>query len=54
MKIYIIAGEASGDLHGGNLISALKQHDPNIELRAWGGSKMENAGANVVKYYRSF
>jgi lipid-A-disaccharide synthase len=51
MKIYIIAGEASGDLHGGNLISALKQDDPNIELRAWGGSKMEKAGANVVKYY---
>ena len=52
MKIYIIAGEASGDLHGSNLISALKQDDPDIELRAWGGSKMENAGANVVKYYQ--
>lgn len=52
MKIYIIAGEASGDLHGSNLISALKQHNPNVELRAWGGSKMENAGANIVKYYR--
>ena len=51
MKIYIIAGEASGDLHGGNLITALKQHDPDIELRAWGGSKMEKAGATVVKYY---
>ena len=52
MKIYIIAGEASGDLHGGNLISAIKQDNPDVELRAWGGSKMENAGANVVKYYQ--
>lgn len=52
MKIYIIAGEASGDLHGSNLISAIKQDKPDVELRAWGGSKMENAGANVVKYYR--
>ena len=51
MKIYIIAGEASGDLHGSNLITALKQHEPDIELRAWGGSKMEKAGATVVKYY---
>lgn len=52
MKIYIIAGEASGDLHGSNLVTALKQDNPNLELRAWGGSKMENAGANVVKYYQ--
>jgi len=51
MKIYIIAGEASGDLHGSNLISALKQDKPDVELRAWGGSKMEKAGADVVKYY---
>ena len=53
MKIYIIAGEASGDLHGSNLISALKQDHPNVELRAWGGSKMEKAGAIVVKYYHN-
>ena len=52
MKIYIIAGEASGDLHGSNLITSLKQDKPDVELRAWGGSKMENAGANVVKYYQ--
>jgi len=52
MKIYIIAGEASGDLHGSNLITALKQDKPDVELRAWGGSKMEKAGANVVKYYQ--
>lgn len=51
MKIYIIAGEASGDLHGSNLINALKSDNPNVELRAWGGSKMEKAGAKVVKYY---
>ncbi len=52
MKYYIIAGEASGDLHGSNLVKALKQQDPNANARAWGGDKMEAAGATVVKHYR--
>jgi len=52
MKYYIIAGEASGDLHGSNLIKALKKHDREAEFRAWGGDKMEAAGATLVKHYR--
>lgn len=52
MKYYIIAGEASGDLHGSNLIKALKIQDPSAEIRCWGGDLMEQAGANLVKHYR--
>jgi len=52
MRYYIIAGEASGDLHGSNLIRALKEKDPAAEMRCWGGDKMEAAGATVVKHYR--
>lgn len=52
MKYYLIAGEASGDLHGSNLIKAIKQKDNKADLRAWGGDLMEAAGANVVKHYR--
>lgn len=52
MKYYIIAGEASGDLHGSNLISELKKLDPQSEIRAWGGDLMTLAGAHLVKHYR--
>ena len=52
MKYYIIAGEASGDLHGSNLIKALKEDDPSAEFRCWGGDLMEAAGAKIVKHYR--
>lgn len=52
MKYYLIAGEASGDLHGSNLIRALRQQDAKAELRAWGGDLMQEAGAEVVKHYR--
>jgi lipid-A-disaccharide synthase len=52
MKYYIIAGEASGDLHGSNLIKELKKTDPNAEIRCWGGDKMEKAGGVLVKHYR--
>jgi lipid-A-disaccharide synthase len=52
MKYYVIAGEASGDLHGSNLIKALLKDDPSAEFRCWGGDMMENAGATVVKHYR--
>lgn len=52
MKYYIIAGEASGDLHGSNLIKQLKVLDPDADIRAWGGDMMEQAGAKVVKHYR--
>ena len=52
MKYYIIAGEASGDIHGSNLITALLQKDQTADIRAWGGDLMEAAGAEVVKHYR--
>ncbi len=52
MRYYIIAGEASGDLHGGNLIKAIHQQDPAADIRCWGGDKMEAAGARLVKHYR--
>lgn len=52
MKYYIIAGEASGDLHGSNLIKAIKQRDPEADFRCWGGDLMEAAGGELVKHYR--
>lgn len=52
MRYYIIAGEASGDLHGSRLIKALRKQDESAEIRAWGGDKMEEAGATLVKHYR--
>ncbi|MDR2223409.1 MAG: lipid-A-disaccharide synthase [Flavobacteriaceae bacterium] len=52
MKYYIIAGEASGDLHGSNLMKALLIKDPNAEIRFWGGDLMEKAGGTLVKHYR--
>lgn len=52
MKYYIIAGEASGDLHAANLIKALKQKDASAQIRAWGGDLMQEAGATLVKHYR--
>lgn len=52
MKYYIIAGEASGDLHGSNLIKHLVAGDPEADIRAWGGELMQEAGAEVVKHYR--
>jgi lipid-A-disaccharide synthase len=52
MKLYIIAGEASGDLHGSNLIRALKRLRPDAECRVWGGDLMEQAGGQLVKHYR--
>ena len=53
MRYYLIAGEASGDLHGSHLIKELKLKDPNGIFRAWGGDKMEAAGANIIKHYKS-
>ena len=53
MRYYIIAGEASGDLHGSNLIKAIKAKDPNAVIQCWGGDLMQAAGGKVVKHYRS-
>ena len=52
MKYYIIAGERSGDLHGSNLIKGIRKHDPEAQIRAWGGEMMQEAGAEIVKHYR--
>lgn len=52
MKYYIIAGEASGDLHGSNLMKSLKQKDASAEFRFWGGDLMEQQGGTLVKHYR--
>ncbi|MFT3903357.1 MAG: lipid-A-disaccharide synthase [Niabella sp.] len=51
-KYYIIAGEASGDLHGSNLIKALLAQQPTAQVRCWGGDKMQQAGGQLVKHYR--
>ena len=52
MKYYLIAGEASGDLHASNLMKALKEEDGTAVFRCWGGDKMEAAGGHLVKHYR--
>jgi len=52
MRYYIIAGEASGDLHGSNLIKELQKLDAPATIRCWGGDKMEATGATLVKHYR--
>ena len=52
MKYYIIAGEASGDLHAANLMKALKAQDPQAEFRFWGGDLMQSQGGTLVKHYQ--
>ncbi|PTX41695.1 lipid-A-disaccharide synthase [Christiangramia gaetbulicola] len=52
MKYYIIAGEASGDLHASNLMKALKEVDANAEFRFWGGDLMQQQGGTLVKHYK--
>ena len=52
MKYYVIAGEASGDLHGANLLHQLKKQDANATFRCWGGDLMKAEGAELVKHYR--
>lgn len=52
MKYYIIAGEASGDLHASNLMKAIKKVDSNAYFRFWGGDLMQQEGDSLVKHYR--
>ena len=52
MKYYLIAGEASGDLHGSNLIKQLKTLDSNSQIRCWGGDKMADAGGDLVMHFK--
>lgn len=53
MRYYLIAGERSGDLHGANLIKALKKRDYEARFRCWGGEYMEKAGAELVVHYKN-
>jgi lipid-A-disaccharide synthase len=53
VKYYLIAGEASGDLHGSNLIKQLKILDSNSQIRCWGGEKMADAGGDLVKHFKN-
>ena len=52
MRYYIISGEASGDLHGSNLMKALLEQDSDAEIRFWGGDLMQQVGGTLVKHYR--
>ncbi len=51
MRYYLVAGEASGDLHGANLMKALKDEDASAEFRYYGGDKMQAEGGTLVKHY---
>lgn len=52
MKYYLVAGEASGDLHASNLMKSLKELDKNADFRFFGGDLMKSAGGTLVKHYR--
>ena len=52
MKYYIIAGEASGDLHGANLMKSLYKEDSEADIRFWGGDLMQATGGTLVKHYK--
>ncbi|MGB4931248.1 MAG: lipid-A-disaccharide synthase, partial [Chitinophagales bacterium] len=52
MKYYIIAGEASGDLHGSNLVAAIKARDANAQFRGFGGDKMKSEGVTLFRHYK--
>lgn len=52
MKYYLIAGEASGDLHASNLMKAILKEDPQAEFRFWGGDLMQSVGGTLVKHYK--
>ena len=54
MKYYLIAGEASGDLHGSNLIKELKRINPTSTFRCWGGDLMKDQCNEFVKHYEEF
>ena len=54
MRYYIIAGEASGDLHGSNLIKEIKKLDSSSEFRCWGGDLLKEQSNNLVKHYKTY
>jgi lipid-A-disaccharide synthase len=54
MRYYIIAGERSGDLHGGNLVKAIRRHDPEATFRGLGGDYLREAGVELFVHYAEF
>ncbi len=52
MKLFIISGEASGDLHGANLVKELVLQNSQLEIQGWGGELMENEGVKIKKHYK--
>ncbi len=52
MRLFIIAGEASGDLHGSNLTRQLFKESPNTSIHGWGGDLMKKSGVIILKHYR--
>ncbi|MBC8266024.1 MAG: lipid-A-disaccharide synthase [Flavobacteriales bacterium] len=53
MKYYIISGEASGDMHAANLVAVIKEKDEKSVFRAWGGDKLQQQGATIVKHIKN-
>lgn len=53
MKYFLVAGERSGDLHGSNLIHAIRTHDPQAQVQGWGGDQMEKEGMDVLVSIKS-
>jgi lipid-A-disaccharide synthase len=51
-SIYIISGESSGDVHGGNLVKEIKKLNPYLDIYCWGGDRMQQAGAVLQKHYK--
>lgn len=51
-RIFVIAGEASGDLHGSNLVKSLLQKDPGLEIKGWGGDLIAESGVEILSHYR--
>lgn len=52
-KLYVISGEASGDLHGSNLLKAMLAQNPNLQIRFWGGDKMAAVAGKPVKHIKN-
>ncbi len=52
MRYYVVAGEASGDLHASNLLKAIREEDPEAQFRGCGGDLMRQAGAELLLHYK--
>ncbi len=52
MRLYVIAGEASGDLHAANMMKEIKKLEPSVQFRCWGGDLMQAQGGEIIKHYK--